>query len=251
MQRLTQPSAGRIIGEKRLSLHFKTLGVKKYFSLYGFAYLLWLALLLVLLFAFPKRELHLMLNAHHTGFQDFFFRYYSKLAEWPLYLLAALPLCWKKFRLPLFYALCELSAGIVVQILKHIFHADRPVRVFEDAGDAVLPLVEGVRMSHSNSFPSGHTSTFFVFATCCALLLAYRYGQRPAPNSSSKRMLRYLSLVLLLIFAALGGYSRIYLSQHFLLDVCVGSVVGFLTPCLLFHFAGNRILKINKERDKY
>ncbi|MBQ7710216.1 MAG: hypothetical protein IJT39_00085 [Bacteroidales bacterium] len=47
MQRLTQPSAGRIIGEKRLSLHFKTLGVKKYFSLYGFAYLLWLALLLV------------------------------------------------------------------------------------------------------------------------------------------------------------------------------------------------------------
>lgn len=223
--------------------------MKKPFAVYTAAYLVLLLFVVVLLCAYPKQELHLLLNSRHTGFQDSFFKYYSLLAEWPLYCLAALPLCWKRFRLTLFYALCELSAGVVVQILKHVFHADRPVRVFEDAGDAVLPLVEGVRMSHSNSFPSGHTSTFFVFATCCALLLACRYWRRRTVDSPTKGMLRCLTMIVLLLFAALGGYSRIYLSQHFLLDVCVGSIVGFLTPCLLFRFAGDKILGCDDAAD--
>lgn len=56
-----------------------------------------------------------------------------------------------------------------------------------------------------------------------------------------------LSMLALLILAALGGYSRIYLSQHFLSDVCMGSIIGFVTPCLMFYFGRNKILKLNKE----
>ena len=54
---------------------------------------------------------------------------------------------------------------------------------------------------------------------------------------------------LLLILAALGAYSRIYLSQHFLSDVCVGSIIGFITPCLVFFFGKNKILQLNKEQE--
>ena len=70
--------------------------MKKTFSVYVIAFLVWLIVVLGLLCAYPKLELHLLLNSHHTGLQDFFFKYYSVLAEWPLYILALLPLLWKK-----------------------------------------------------------------------------------------------------------------------------------------------------------
>jgi len=55
------------------------------------------------------------------------------------------------------------------------------------------------------------------------------------------------SLLLLLSLAALGAYSRVYLSQHFLSDVCVGSIIGFLTPCLLFYFGRNKLIPQKEE----
>jgi membrane-associated phospholipid phosphatase len=104
-----------------------------------------------------------------------------------------------------------------------------------------------VDLHHSNSFPSGHASTFFVFCTCCVLLLAYRYGQRARQNSQESCILPCVLAVLLVAFAALGAYSRIYLSQHFLSDVCVGSIIGVVTPLLMFYFFGQKILKLGSE----
>jgi len=196
---------------------------------------------------YPKVELHLLLNSCHTEVQDIFFKNYSMLAEWPLYVLALLPLFWKKKEIILFYVLCELSGGAVVQLLKHLFSAPRPLTVFENYPDLVLPMVAGVHMHHSNSFPSGHTSTFFVFFTCCALLLAHYYKTRTNLNNRGTWMLCGLSMLLLLTLAALGGYSRIYLSQHFLSDVCVGSMIGVIIPCLMFYCYGNKILKLKNE----
>ena len=198
------------------------------------------------LMMYPKLELHMMLNACHTGFLDVFFTYYSMLAEGALYVLALLPLLWKRKELTIFYAVSEVTAGLVSQILKHVFSADRPVVAFEQCQNMVLPVVEGVHLHHSNSFPSGHASTFFVFFTCCASFLSYRYLQCGGGDSRGRRLLFNMTLLVLLALAALGGYSRVYLSQHFLSDVCAGSFIGVMTPCLLLWFAGNRLLKLNK-----
>lgn len=221
--------------------------MKKILSVYVVAYLILLSTILGMLYVYPKLELHLMLNSHHTGIQDTFFPYFSILAEGPLYVLALLPMLWKKFRLTLFFALCELSAGTILQVLKHIISHPRPVSAFEEYSDAVLPVVQGVDLHHSNSFPSGHASTFFVFCTCCVLLLAYRYGQRVRQNSQESCILPCVLALLLVAFAALGAYSRIYLSQHFLSDVCVGSIIGVVTPLLMFYFFGQKILKLGAE----
>ena len=221
--------------------------MKKILSVYVVAYLILLSTILGMLYVYPKLELHLMLNSHHTGVQDTFFPYFSILAEGPLYILALLPMLWKKFRLTLFFALCELSAGTILQVLKHIISHPRPVSAFEEYSDAVLPVVQGVDLHHSNSFPSGHASTFFVFCTCCVLLLAYRYGQRVRQNSQESCILPCVLALLLVAFAALGAYSRIYLSQHFLSDVCVGSIIGVVTPLLMFYFFGQKILKLGAE----
>lgn len=143
--------------------------MKKYFSIYGIAYFLLLAVVLVLLCVYPKLELHLLLNSYHTRLQDIFFTYYSMLAEGPLYFFALLPVFWKHIKLTIFFALSELTGGAVLQLLKHLISMPRPHSAFENYPDMVLPVVEGVNLHSSNSFPSGHASTFFVFFTCCAI----------------------------------------------------------------------------------
>ena len=217
-------------------------------SLYVIPYLLLLTAILVMMYIYPKPELHLMLNSFHSGVLDYFFKFYTLMAEWPLYVLAFLPSLWKRNKMTLFFAMCELTGGATLQILKHIISTDRPVSVFENYNHLVLPLVQGVEMYHGNSFPSGHASTFFMFCTCCTILLAYYYSRKKTSRNLWTQILFSTSLLLLLVFAATGAYSRVYLSQHFLSDVCVGSIIGFTTPFLMFYFFRDKILKPkNKE----
>lgn len=223
--------------------------MKKTLLVYGTAYCVLLVVVLGLLFAYPKLELHMMLNSYHTALQDTFFKYYSMLAEGPLYVLALLPLIWKKIKITIFYAMCELSGGAFLQILKHTLSFERPASAFENCQGMVLPLVQGIDMHHGNSFPSGHASTFFVFCTCCALILSYYYN-KAEHHDRQKWLLIAAVMLVLLVFAALGAYSRIYLSQHFLSDVCVGSIIGFVTPFLMFYFCKNKFLKLNTNETK-
>ncbi len=220
-------------------------------SVYGIAYLILLIVVFGLLYVYPKLELHLLLNSYHTRLQDTFFKYYTLMAEGPIYVLALLPIFWKKLKLTIFFALCELTGGATLQILKHTISTERPISAFEKLHNMVLPLVEGVDMHYSNSFPSGHASTFFIFSTCCALLLAYHFKKRAAKKHIVRDWVLFNSvLLILLVLAALGAYSRVYLSQHFLIDVCIGSIIGFVTPCLMFYFGRNKILKLKNEDNK-
>jgi membrane-associated phospholipid phosphatase len=191
-----------------------------------------------------------MLNSFHTGVLDYFFKFYTLMAEWPLYVLAFLPSLWKRNKMTLFFAMCELTGGTILQILKHTISNPRPVSVFEDYPDLVLPLVQGVDMHHSNSFPSGHASTFFMFCTCSVIVLAYFFSRKDALKTLRNQILFDVALVALLVLAAMGAYSRVYLSQHFLSDVCVGSIIGFTTPFLMFWLCRNKVLKLKKEETK-
>lgn len=211
---------------------------------YVITYLVLLMVILGLMYAYPKPELHMLLNSYHSSLQDTFFKYYSMLAEWPLYAIALLPLLWKKVKMAIFFAMCELTGGSILQILKHIISTDRPVSVFEHYAYMDLPLVQGVTMHHGNSFPSGHASTFFMFCTCCVIIQAYSYIQRDRPYSLGKKILFNTMLIALLVVAAVGAYSRVYLSQHFLADVCVGSVIGFITPFMMYLLLWNRIPRL-------
>ena len=87
-----------------------------------------------------------------------------------------------------------------------------------------LPLTEGVQMNYWLSFPSGHTTSFFALAFAASILLSARMPRIPS-------ILVQLVLVLL---AALGGYSRIYLSQHFAADVLGGIIVGCLITIVCY-----------------
>jgi membrane-associated phospholipid phosphatase len=102
-----------------------------------------------------------------------------------------------------------LATGLFVQLMKRLFFEDmvRPAGYFQDL--AQLHVVEGVVLLSSRSFPSGHATTAFALFLCLALLLKSRF----------------MKLICFLL-ASLAAFSRVYLSQHFLIDVYAGSIIG-------------------------
>ncbi len=177
-----------------------------------------------------KGDLHLLLCDHHTPARDIFYRYYTHIAEWFPYVVCVAVLLFGRLGDGLFASACQAFAALTTQIIKHILVAPRPLTWFaEHMPDVQLPLAEGVRMNYWLSFPSGHTTSFFAlaFAVCILLTKSDRLSKYPKETS-------YVIQVLLFFAAALGGYSRIYLSQHFAADVFGGMLVGCLITIVCY-----------------
>jgi len=173
------------------------------------------------LLCIPKGELHLLLCDHHTPFGDIFYRYYTHVAEWLPYVICILILLFCRVGDAAFAASCQALSALTTQVIKHIVIAPRPLTWFElNYPEIQLPLVEGVQMNRWLSFPSGHTTSFF------ALFFAICVIASQSSTMKSHKSLNALLQLTLFVLAALGGYSRIYLSQHFALDVFGGTCVG-------------------------
>lgn len=192
-----------------------------------------LAILLI-----PKGELHLLLCDRHTPARDIFYRHYTQIAEYLPYVICVLILLFDRIGEGAAATACVAGAGLTTQILKHLFNAPRPITWFAmNMPDIQLPLVNGVRMNYWFSFPSGHTTSFFSLFFVLSLLATYYLTTDCSGNSSGRTSysLWVSGLVQagLFILAALGGYSRIYLSQHFPEDVLAGIGVGIIISCLM------------------
>lgn len=188
--------------------------------LYSFL-LVWVCLL-VFDCIYPKIQTHLMLNGYHAPFLDAFFRYVTWMGEeFPVYVGVAFLIwnvnsVWNR-RNGLFILLSQGLTCILTQVLKFAFAHPRPATYFSQMGAALPETVEGVTLRRAmNSFPSGHTSAAFALFVCMALVTPRKW----AP---------------LWITAAWAvAYSRIYLSQHFLEDILLGSVIGVVSSCAVF-----------------
>ena len=185
-----------------------------------------LALILaVVLLIVPKAELHLALCQPHTPFLDTIIPFFTNLVDWLPYLIVVLLLFYRA-GWATFLASNLLLSTLIVQPIKHLVHAPRPLTWFaENCPDISLPLVEGVRMNHWLSFPSGHTTTFFALFFCVSIILC-------AENVKGKNILSFLCF----LCAAFGAYTRIYLSQHFALDIFAGILIAIFSTLLLYFF---------------
>ena len=174
---------------------------------------------------YPKLQTHLMLNGWHTPALDTFFKYVTVLGEGFATYLGILILFWSRRR-GLFILLSQGLTCIITQILKFAFAHPRPAIYFDQMGADLPDTVPGVALRQGmNSFPSGHTSAAFAFFTCIALMMP----RKCAP--------------LWMTAGWAVAYSRIYLSQHFLEDILLGSVIGLVSSCAVY-------LLMNKYLDK-
>jgi membrane-associated phospholipid phosphatase len=173
-------------------------------------YLLLLFFALFILFANSKAAGFVLLNPYHTPFLDFAFQGITLLGDglFSIAFCLVLLLVREKY-VSLLVFISYASSGIAAQVLKYFISEPRPAIFLEHSNYPYF--IENVTLHNYHSFPSGHTATIFALISIVAFV------------SQNK-----LSAVPLLIIGALVGYSRMYLGQHFMVDVTVGSLTGIL-----------------------
>ena len=196
-----------------------------------------LALALAVVFI-PKGDLHLLLCNRHTPVRDIIYRNYTHVAEWLPYIICLAILFFGRVGNAALATSCIACSELFTQIVKHIVCAPRPLTWFAaNMPEVQLPLVEGVQVHHWLSFPSGHTTSFFALFFALSIVATKKLATMPSNSVSdltAKRSISVAVQLLLFFAAALGGYSRIYLSQHFALDVLGGVTVGLLISTICY-----------------
>lgn len=160
------------------------------------------------------------INSHHHPALDTFARFVTNLGDGIVFLPFLLLAVANHFGHAAVLAISWAGHGIVSAILKRLIFPDvpRPISLIDNN---LLYFVPGVGVHASFSFPSGHTATAF----CLAMVLALQFRNR---------------IVTLGLFscAASVAFSRVYLLQHFTIDVAggafIGIAVGLLSWWLIF-----------------
>lgn len=192
---------------------------------------IWFILIASLLLLVTKRESFQFINSHHVLWADVLMTVNTFMGDGIFVIAFAVLCCFlRKWSFAKGIFGTYIFSGLVCCVLKSIFHADRPAMMFK--GDPAFHVVSWLPVAHVNSFPSGHTTSAFAMATAIAII------------SKNKKLGLFC-----FILAALTGYSRIYLGQHFLEDVGMGSLLGVGTTCIYFilmpMLSSNRRLTFN------
>lgn len=172
--------------------------------------------ILLLLFSLlgGKEDLFLLMNQNLGAAADGFFKYFTNAGDGLIWVpLGLYCILFNRRLLPLVFSAIIIST-LLVQTGKKIIYPNeaRPTAAIEATVQNPIHTVPGVTVHSNNSFPSGHTTTAFsVFLLAC-LMLPYRYFWLIGFSA-----------------AGLAGYSRIYLAQHFPLDVGAGMLCAVIT----------------------
>ena len=199
--------------------------------LWGFFFLLGILFLAI----FQNSNFSIIVNASHNNFLDQFFKYITFLGDGRFVFLIALIYLFanKKYGTSILISL--IINTILIQVLKRVVFSNRfrPSFYFKNLiEDGSWNMIDGVELYEKFSFPSGHTA--LIFCLCMSICICMKKKYFP------------LLLVLLAYFV---GFSRIYLSQHFLIDVLAGALIGSLIPILTFKYIEPLFFNKNKIKD--
>jgi membrane-associated phospholipid phosphatase len=201
------------------SLKAILLGNRNFF----FSYLFFFCVGLIFLITVGKAASFIELNPYHRSTLDTVFIWVTFIGDGRF----AIVICLIYLLLRRWSRACQLIAAflvssLVAQILKNLFSMPRPKQYFQVGQYSYF--IDGVTHIGFASFPSGHSTAVFALATLLAIFDGNKKGN-----------------IIYLLAAVAVGYSRIYLGQHFLGDVLVGSFIGVLTAVLIHWLFSTRL----------
>ena len=199
----------------------RNIGAVSIFSLFfiiGFAFVV----------AYPKLEIQLYINSFYHPTTNIVFEFLTHLAEGWFTVPLLIFLFIYNWRKALYIGFSYATASILVALLKRLAFSNckRPHGFKELLQNEQYYWLPNVEMPSNLSFPSGHTTVAFCIFFGLALII---------PNKKTGT-----ALVLL---AVLVGFSRTYLSYHFLIDLVAGSLLGIITA-LAMYYALRKKLKL-------
>ncbi len=195
-------------------------GLLKKNNYFFIVYLLFLAVGAYILIHFKKGDFELLVNQNYASiFTDTFFKYVTELGNGWFFVLVIIICAFIKFRYVLLTGSSFILSGVLTQLFKHVLfpHEERPVAFFNN--QYILHLVAGVNINYQNSFVSGHSASVFA---CFSMIAFMGRNKHQGP--------------LLCFIAITTAFSRVYLLQHFFIDVYMGSMVGILSSIVIFYF---------------
>jgi membrane-associated phospholipid phosphatase len=177
----------------------------------------------ILLLVFPKGDFELLVNRGNHPLLDTFFYYITYFGDGILLLSIILLIGLRKVYYGFLALISFLISTAIVQGLKRSIFSEypRPSKFFDSLID--IHVVKGLELHSFHSFPSGHASGVFSVFLMLALL---------AKN-------KFLSVFFVAI-AVLTAFSRVYLFQHFLIDIYVGGLMGGFTAILVYWYVENK-----------
>jgi membrane-associated phospholipid phosphatase len=171
---------------------------------------------LIFLLTEGKATSFIYLNPYHRNVLDTFFIYLTFLGDGLFAVMViVLYLLMRRWSPALQLLTAFLLSALVAQVLKSFFSMPRPKQFFTPGQYAYF--IAGVTHTGFASFPSGHSTSIFALVTLLALF-----------EKNKKANVAYL------LVAVAVGYSRIYLGQHFLGDVLMGSFIGVTMAVLVY-----------------
>lgn len=180
-------------------------------------YLLWLSTMIIVGCILPfteKGDFSLWLNFRHSLLLDGFFRYATWMGDGIVVGIACLLILLYRFGWGIALSVASFFSAFFVSLIKKEVNAPRPSLVFENMD---LHYVQGLDLYKNFSFPSGHTAAAFTMF----LLLSFFVRDK-----------RYNYVFFAL--ACIVALSRVYLLQHFLVDVYFGALFGVIFGTLLY-----------------
>lgn len=158
---------------------------------------------------YPREEILLWLNKNNTPFLDNFFYWATNFGDGLFYVIIILILCLIRFRYAFAGLLSFLTSGAAAQIIKYFADTPRPKTYLGELYN--LHYVAGVDIYALYSFPSGHSASAFSLFLLLSFITPYK----------SLGLIYFLCALII-------GISRVYLSQHFFVDVWFGSFLGVI-----------------------
>ena len=171
-----------------------------------------------LMLTYTKEQLIRFVNDYNSPPGDALFPYLTYLGDGAFVLVAGVLLLVLNRRAGWLVLVSFAISGLLSLFLKLVVFPERlrPVRYFEHS-NWEYHVIKDLRINEYNSFPSGHTTSAFAFFAMLAFL-----WQRKAWGW------------VCVLLAAVAGYSRVYLFQHFVEDTFAGALLGTITSISVY-----------------
>lgn len=179
-------------------------------------------------------KLFLFLNALHNETWDKLMWWFSGKYSWlPLYIVIVLYIIWKYRLWSVLILVCiaavvTLADQLSVHMFKEVFERLRPCHNEEIA--SMVHIVNN-KCGGQYGFVSSHAANTFAVATFLLLLFKHKYFS-----------------IMILTWAALVSYSRIYLGVHYPGDILGGALLGCLIGWAVYHLYIFLVKLIKKKK---